>query len=103
MKTIVSLFFLFFITALNAQPVYKGKVQIQYNPGHPANEFVPSALIGGAFDGHEKGDMDRMLSKESIAAMHTVGLKPLSYRLRTELAGEVWHWNPQGTWSEKDK
>jgi hypothetical protein len=95
--------FVFLLMAISAQSQQKAKVLIQYTPGHPANVFVPSALIGGAFDGHEKGDMDRMLSKESIEAMHTVGLRPLSYRLRTELGGEVWHWNPQGTWSEKGK
>ena len=102
---IISFFLLtlFICVSLSAQKIYKGKVHILYTPGYPANTFIPSKNIGGDLDGHLKGDINRMISPENIEAMQTVGLKPVSYRLRTELAGEVWHWNPKGTWSEKNK
>ena len=89
--------------SLAAQRPGKGDIHIRYSPGHPANRFIPSKLIGGALDGHEKGDIDRMLTPQNIRAMLSVGLKPVSYRIRTELEGAVWHWNPSGSWSEKDK
>jgi hypothetical protein len=70
---------------------------------HPLNEFVPSHAFGAAIDGHEKGEIDEMLSRANVKQMLTAGLKPVSYRLRTELAGEAWHWNPIGRWSEPNK
>lgn len=64
------------------------------------NTFDPSFTLGAGIDGHEKGEVARFLSPANVVLMLTAGLKPLSYRLRTELAGEVWHWNPKGTWSD---
>src|SRR6266581_9722334 len=66
----------------------------------PVNKCVPIQALGGGIDGHEKGECARMLSDKNIAEMLSAGLGPLTYRLRTELAGEVWHWNPRGTWSD---
>ena len=100
MKVIGFIFSMCFVCSVYAQTLNKGRVRILYSPGKPSNTFIPSAIIGAAFDGHEKGDIKSMLSPENIAAMHSVGFKPIAYRLRTELSGEVWHWNPAGTWSE---
>jgi len=101
MKKIILLVFIFcFNNSLFAQKINKGSIHIFYSPNHPLNSFIPSENIGGAIDGHFKGDIGKMLTPENIKAMEMVGLKPISYRLRTELAGEVWHWNPEGKWSD---
>ena len=57
-------------------------------------------MLGAGVDGHEKGECARMFTDKNIVEMLSAGFGPLTYRLRTELAGEVWHWNPRGTWSD---
>ena len=67
---------------------------------HCVNKCVPTEALGAGVDGHERGDCARMFTDKNIAEMRSAGFGPLTYRLRTELAGEVWHWNPRGRWSD---
>lgn len=86
------------------KPVEKTVIRVIYSPGKPLNTFIPLKSLGAGFDGHGSGEIDKILLPENIKAMQSSGYGPLTYRLRTELANEVWHWNPNGTWSdEKNK
>ena len=82
------------------QRVRDATVTVQFTPGHPVNRFIPSHALGGGIDGHDKGTIDLQLTAPNIQAMLSAGFKSLTYRLRTELAGDAWHWNPQGNWSD---
>ncbi|MGZ3838652.1 MAG: discoidin domain-containing protein [Flavisolibacter sp.] len=86
---------------LFGQAQQKLTVTIHYRKGHPSQRLLPSATLGVAYDGHEKGENDLILQPANLKAMQAVGMKPLSYRLRTELANEAWHWNLVGRWSRE--
>ncbi|PYL50947.1 MAG: hypothetical protein DMF33_11660, partial [Verrucomicrobia bacterium] len=67
---------------------------------HAVNQCVPTQTLGAGVDGHEKGECARMFTEKNVAEMLSAGFGPLTYRLRTELGGEVWHWNSRGTWTD---
>jgi hypothetical protein len=103
--TVVCLSRLFVAVALMAagqpkEPQGSFAVSAVVDAERPVNRCLPAETLGAGVDGHERGECARMLSDKSIAEMLSAGLGPLTYRLRTELAGEVWHWNPRGTWSD---
>ena len=81
----------------------QGTVIISVTAGKPANTFIPAQTLGAGIDGHEEGETTRRLTPANINAMLSAGLSPLSYRLRTELAAESWHWNPRGKWSDSQR
>jgi hypothetical protein len=64
------------------------------------NRFDPRTTFGGGIDGHGTGVVARVFTRDNIAAMKTAGLTMASYRLRTELGVQAWHWNPNGQWSD---
>src|ERR1700730_6517570 len=78
----------------------KESFYVTVHDDRPVNRINPVQALGAGIDGHEKGECARMFTDKNIAEMLSAGLGPLTYRLRTELAGEVWHWNPRGAWSD---
>jgi hypothetical protein len=76
------------------------EVTLTVDTKRPTAEFDPRSALGGGLDGHWQGEEERMLSPANVRRMLEAGLGPVSYRLRTELAVEAWHWNPRGRWSD---
>ncbi|MEF8769103.1 MAG: discoidin domain-containing protein [Candidatus Accumulibacter phosphatis] len=83
-----------------AGAVASAQVTIDLGAG-PVNTFTPAVALGAGVDGHARGDASAIYRPATLRAMRSVGLRPLTYRLRTELGIEAWHWNPRGHWSDR--
>lgn len=64
------------------------------------SRFDPADALGAGIDGGIGGAAGRLLTRHNVAAMRSARLTRLTYRLRTELGIENWHWNPEGQWSD---
>lgn len=70
------------------------------SPAQVLQRFIPARALGAGVDGHERGDIAKLYTPSNLKAMRAMGLRSLTYRLRTELGIEAWHWNPDGMWSD---
>ena len=68
--------------------------------GGPTAKLRPDQAFGAALDGVGRGQVDRLFTPLNIARLKQAGLGPITYRLRTELAIEAWHWSEEGSWSD---
>lgn len=74
---------------------------ITVDVSHPTNHFVPSETLGAGVDRIPVDAIDKDLLPASLKTTLSSAWQTVSYRQNTELAVEAWHWNPQGTWSDR--
>jgi F5/8 type C domain len=78
-------------------------VVIHIDAATPASSFTPGDVLGAGVDGLKQNGVARVYQPGNIRAMDQIGFRRLSYRLRTELGVEAWHWNEVGTWSDPQR
>ena len=66
----------------------------------PSRTITPADALGAAIDGMQRGQVAKILTPHNIALMRSAGLRRTTYRLRTELGIEAWHWSEEGRWSD---
>lgn len=66
----------------------------------PSASIDPRTTFGAGLDGHRPGDVARLYTPDNLRALAGAGFGVITYRLRTELANDAWHWNPAGRWSD---
>lgn len=66
----------------------------------PVVAVTPSEALGAGIDGRQRGEIERIFRPGTVKELVQAPFYRLAYRLRTELAGEVWHWNEEGSWSD---
>lgn len=87
------------IALLAAAPV-PDRIVVDLSAPKPANTFRPNEAFGGGLDGAGRDEVKATYTPRNVAAMRQAGPRKISYRLRTELGGQAWHWNPRGRWSD---
>ncbi|MBV9241788.1 MAG: discoidin domain-containing protein, partial [Acidobacteria bacterium] len=76
------------------------QVSVTVDRSRPIHVFDPATTLGAAIDGHDVGEIGRRLRPPYVRQMLEAGLGPITYRLRTELGNEAWHWNTRGKFSD---
>ncbi|MGI8508992.1 MAG: discoidin domain-containing protein [Gemmatimonadaceae bacterium] len=85
-------------TRLHSQVPHLALIGIDATASGPV--FDPLVAMGSTVDGHTHGAVAQIFTPANVAAMKSANFHAISYRIRTELGVEAWHWNPQGRWSD---
>ena len=90
------------LLALYASPVHaqQHRATITVDPRDSIAAFDPITALGSTIDGHTEDATRYIFTRANVAAMKSANFHPISYRIRTELGIEAWHWNPRGRWSD---
>ena len=76
--------------------------ELHLMPDRMPRLFRPADAFGVAIDGGNAAETTALFDPTNAAAIRGARLRNASYRLRTELAGQVWHWSSYGRWSDQD-
>lgn len=94
---------LLLILADIGQGADKQAISLQVDTAHPGASFLPGEAFGAGLDGLEETELEQAYKPANIKAMAEAPYNRLTYRLRTELGVEAWHWNEEGSWSNPAK
>jgi hypothetical protein len=64
--------------------------------------FDPDKSLGSSLDILPAKHFEKVFSPETIKQSLSAGWGPITYRQNTELSIGAWHWNPSGSWSDRE-
>jgi hypothetical protein len=64
--------------------------------------FDPDKSLGSSLDILPAKQFEKVFSPETIRQSLSAGWGPITYRQNTELSIGAWHWNPSGSWSDRE-
>lgn len=87
---------------IGAAPLTFGQtVTVDATPSHVANRFSPLYALGSTVDRVPSNATDVFFRPDQIQKVLSAGWGVISYRQNTDLFVQAWHWNPNGTWSDR--
>jgi hypothetical protein len=90
-----------FLLAMGAISLNGQTITVDITPEHALNHVIPNQALGAGVDRLAIETIDKTLNQQVVDQLAPSGWGPITYRQNTELAVEAWHWNPNGTWSDK--
>jgi hypothetical protein len=82
-------------------PTVAQTVTVDATPSHVVNRFSPLRALGSTVDRVPSNATDVFFRPDQIQKVLSAGWGTISYRQNTDLFVQAWHWNPNGTWSDR--